>query len=110
MKIQNKAWVENKLRNLDFVKWDRYYTWKQGVVVYGWIEREKDQYKDFISVEFNTRQKVVVRFDTSSEKYTEKIAETLDINHSECFRVEDKFAIDNKIELNNEKKGDEKSE
>jgi len=106
MVVQNKAWVESKLRDLDFVEWDRYYTWKQGVVVYGWIDRE-DQYKDFVSIEFNTRQKLVARYDTSSEKYTEEIADILDMNHSQCFRVEHKFAIDNKIEADAEQKGGE---
>lgn len=96
--MQHKAWVEGKLRELSFVEWDRYYTWKQGIVVYGWIDRE-DEHEDFVSVEFNTRSRIVVRFDTSSEEYSEKIADVLDMNHSECFRVEDKFAIDNKIEL-----------
>jgi len=99
IKIQHKAWVESTLRELSFVEWDRYYTWKQGVVVYGWIDREQDQYKDFVSIEFNTRSRIIVRFDTSSEKYSEKIADILDINHSDCFRVEDKFALENMIEL-----------
>jgi len=99
--MQHKTWVQSKLRELDFVQWDRYYTWKQGVVVYGWIHRE-DNYNDFLSVEFNTRSRIIVRFDTSSEKYTEKIAEILDMGHSECIRVEDTFSLENMIELEGE--------
>ena len=97
--MKQQEWITDKLEKLDFVEWDRYFHVKTGLVFYGWITREQDPYKDFVVLELNTRQNIVVRYDTSSEQYTEEIADRLDLNHSECIRVEDTFKIPNMIEL-----------
>lgn len=97
--MKHKPWVESTLRELDFVEWDRYYSYGGCVAFYGWIDREEDQYKDFVVLVLNTAQRHIDGYHTSSAKYSEKIGEILDIPHSECQRVEDKLGIDNMVEV-----------
>lgn len=97
--MKHKAWIESKLRDLSFVQWDRYYSYGHDIAFYGWIDREKDQYKDFVVVILDNENRSVRGYHTSSAKYTERIAEILDMSHSECQRVEDKLAIDNMVEV-----------
>ena len=80
---------------LPFVKWDRFIDCGRTVVVFGWIDREKDNYKDFVSVEVSNRG--YVDFTTSSAKYSETISEIYANHgrlpsgaHETCQRVEDK--------------------
>jgi hypothetical protein len=93
--MKQQEWIKGNLEKLDFVEWDRYFHTKTGLVFYGWITRKEDPYKDFLVLELNTRQNMVVRYDTSSEKYTAEIADRLGLNHSECIRVEESFNIHN---------------
>lgn len=99
--MQNKAWISQVLRQLDFVEWDRYYSFGRDLAFYGWIERE-DQYKDFLVIVVDNEHKQVTGYHCSSAKYSEKVGEQLNIGHSECQRVEDKLAIDNMVKLDNE--------
>lgn len=91
--------IEEKLEELEFVSWDRLYQWEQGLVVYGWIEREEDSYKDFLVIEFEKQTGIVVRWDTSSAQFHDIIAQVLDTEAIECERVEDFFNLENMIEL-----------
>lgn len=107
--MKNKQWVEVVLRSLDFVQWDRYYPIRDSTAFYGWINRDKDQYKDFVLVILDTSNKRIIESHTSSAKYSEEIVKILFGNnrgHNECQRVEDKLAIDNKIELQKEEEVD----
>lgn len=101
--MKNKAWIEAILRELDFVDWDRYFPFGEHLKIYGWIEREKDPYKDFVLLELKHSEKEVFAFDTSSSKYSKKIDRILfeddGLEHNECQRVESKFKIENMIEL-----------
>lgn len=97
--MNHKPWIESILSELDFVEWDRYYSFGQSLAFYGWIDRDKDDYKDFVVVILDNENRLIRGFHTSSAKYSEKIGETLDINHSPCQRVEDNLSIDNIIEL-----------
>lgn len=114
MQEELKNIVQNYLRALDFVTWDRYTLTNQGITgleeykVYGWIAREEDAYKDFVvlTVTEYTDDKHEVGYITSSSKYSEIIAEVLEIdgNHNPCIRVEDTFGITNMVELHPSKK------
>lgn len=98
--MKNKAAVEAVLRELEFVEWDRYHSFGEQVAFFGWINRE-DQYKDFVVIHWNPETARVEGYHTSSAKYTEAIGDILGIPHSDCHRVEDKFAIENMVELQN---------
>jgi len=104
--------VEDVMTDLPFVDWDRGIDWvyegRKCVKIYGWIEREKDQYKDFVIVGIyeneDTEDAEVEFLGTSSEKYSEEIFKRLlpDVDldeHNECFRLEDRFDAENVIEL-----------
>jgi hypothetical protein len=79
---------------LPFVNWDRFIDCGRMVVVFGWIDREKDSYKDFVSVEVS--QRGYVDFTTSSAKYSETISKIYASHghlpseaHEPCQRIED---------------------
>lgn len=48
-----KEWIEETLDRLPFVTWDRYVEFETLIRVYGWIEREEDEYKDFVLLDFS---------------------------------------------------------
>ena len=105
--VQNRQWIAELLECVEFVDWDRFVTHdhngEQVVVAYGWIERETDQYKDFVLARFWTEREVL-EFTTSSDRYSEELHrawfsnESLD-DHNPCRRIEDAFEIENAIEL-----------
>jgi hypothetical protein len=79
---------------LPFVNWDRFIDCDSVVVVFGWIDRQKDSYKDFVCVEVSSRG--YVDFTTSSAKYSEIISDIYFTNgrlpsgsHVPCQRIED---------------------
>lgn len=107
---RNQDWVENILSRLDMVEWDRFVVgnqedgWGLYISVYGWIEREDDDYKDYVQVEFYPEtDRNLMGFTTSSERWTDEIyrrmfdAEPKD--HNGCRRVEENFDIPNAIQL-----------
>ena len=80
---------------LPFVNWDRFVDCGNIVAVFGWIDREKDSYKDFVCVEISRRG--YVEFTTSSAKYTEIISNIYVKHgrlppgvHEPCQRIEDR--------------------
>jgi len=100
------GWIQDELENIPFVDWDRYVigAWSDNMdflTVYGWIDREDDDYKDFVEVTFWDDKGRM--FTTSSERYTEEIHRCLFDdpieNHNSCQRVENGADIDNVVEL-----------
>jgi hypothetical protein len=96
--------IEDILREVDHVTWDRYTTDIDEVIVYGWIEREQDKYKDFIVVSFKFDPDMFgyeYSFVTSSAKYSEyfHMALEMDGEHVDCSRVEDMFKSLNSVHL-----------
>jgi len=87
---QNKRNIIQKiLSKLDFVMWDRYFGEIRCLTFFGWINREEDSYKDFVTITFNDEGNAfLIDYATSSKKYTEKIAEILNCTHSSCSRIE----------------------
>lgn len=80
--------IANVLRKLYFVNWDRYFG-EQDLTFFGWIDREKDNYKDFVTVTFNDDGKSLgISYATSSVEWTKEIAEILNCEHFPCNRVE----------------------
>lgn len=77
--------ITNVLKKLWFVKWDRYFEYESGESFFGWIDREKDNYKDFVLLDFVGKE---LNFATSSKKYSKEIAEILNQEHSDCKRIE----------------------
>lgn len=104
MEKVERLWIQSVLRKLEFVQWDRYYTFPKfgSLTVFGWIKREKDKYKDFVILEFtllpNKNPSCVYFLGTSSAEYSERIANILGSEHAKCVRVEDTFDIPNSIE------------
>jgi len=86
--------VTDVCNELPFVNWDRFIDCGSTVVVFGWIDREKDNYKDFVCVEVSHRGHV--EYTTSSAKYSETISNIyvshgrlLPGTHEPCQRIED---------------------
>ncbi|MCY4730489.1 hypothetical protein KY092_07950 [Natronomonas gomsonensis] len=108
--------VKDVMTDLPFVEWDRGTEWTYGdglkaIGIYGWIDREEDGYKDFVKIEIYEREdaeKAKIEFHgTSSEKYSEEIHRRLfpedDLEtHNECFRLENRFDVENTINLRGE--------
>ena len=86
--------VVDVCNELPFVNWDRFIDLSNSVLVFGWIERKQDGYKDFVTVEVNSRGQV--EYTTSSAEYSEEISEIYAAYgrlprgvHESCQRVED---------------------
>lgn len=86
--------VTDVCNELPFVNWDRFIDCGGTVVVFGWIDREKDSYKDFVCVEVSHRG--YVEFTTSSARYSETISNIYASHgrlpssaHVPCQRIED---------------------
>jgi hypothetical protein len=86
--------VVDVCNELPFVNWDRFIDLSNSVMIFGWIDRKQDSYKDFVTVEVNSRGQV--EFTTSSAEYSEEISEIYAAYgrlprgvHESCQRVED---------------------
>src|SRR5687767_13844451 len=83
-----RRYVEITLQELPMVTWDRFVAYSRNWVAYGWIDRERDAYKDFVAVEFAFGPTGVdVWFVTSSAAHTDEISERLGIpndEHGKC--------------------------
>ena len=85
---------------LHFVNWDRFIDCGNTMVIFGWIDRKQDHYKDFITLEITSRGHV--QFTTSSAEYSEAISDIFagygripKGNHQPCQRVEDEELLEN---------------
>ena len=105
---KEKDWIQTVLSDLHFVKWDRFWTDAEFnsniptlITVFGWINREQGDYKDFVILDFtlkaNMKPSRVYFLGCSSAYYSKKIAEILGSKHTDCKRVEDYFLIRNKV-------------
>jgi len=110
VKKQTREMIEDILGRLDMVEWDRFVEGDDPdahgkyINVYGWIEREEDEYKDFVMVRFFPQtENNLMGFTTSSDEWTEEIHERMfgdkPDEHNECQRVEHAFDVPNAIEL-----------
>lgn len=78
------------------IQWDR---WMEGdagaVIVYGWVDREQDDYKDFVLIRFTPfGDNFSSEITTSSAEFTRQLGQALhgtEAAHSDCRRVEDDF-------------------
>lgn len=105
--VRNREWIAGLLEQAEFVTWDRFVTEEydrgQHIRVYGWIEREGDDYKDFVIVRLWPESESF-GFTTSSVQYSEALhrlwfgEENLD-DHNPCRRVEHTFDVENAVEL-----------
>gem|GEM_PF-2035173 len=98
------GWIEGILKKMDFVTFDRFIDISHlgEVVVYGWIDRKQDSYKDFVVLVFffNEKKRDIIPY-TSSKEYSERILKIVDpkTKHFDCSRVENVFKIPNCIRL-----------
>ena len=96
--------VEKVLATLPFVLWDRFTRgdWDGApLIIYGWIERELDAYKDYVQLELQ-EDGTVYAVTTSSAKYSKEITKILfgdDEDHNDCVRVQEWFEIPNSIKI-----------
>ena len=102
--------MEEDMKSLSFVNFDRFYERGWDVEVFGWIDKG-DSYKDFVSLRYTydttqskkTRQKTwILDWSTSSAKYTKEINVIINgesDDHSDCIRVEEHFNIKNVIRI-----------
>ncbi len=101
MNREQKNWIELQLRKLPFVKWDRFFSYsnEECIFVFGWIDREKDNYKDYVSLEINVLDRNVIFCSTSNALRSKEIADKFELKHNDCERVENNFNIPNMIKL-----------
>ena len=113
VEVETAKWIEEALSLFPFVMWDRFVvsdvvddkgrpTGERAMIVYGWIAREKDAYKDFVVLDFRLKEKRAYYVCTSSNKYSEEIAEKImgeKKEHNRCERVEQNFDIINSVKL-----------
>ena len=94
--------IEEQLRRLPFVSWDRFAFEGETIAIFGWIARDTDAYKDFVLLEMHAGTGDVERVTTSSAKYSKEIADIMlgeGNNHTDCIRAEDWFDVPNIIKL-----------
>jgi hypothetical protein len=90
MDEKQRVWCLKQLDKLPYVKWDRYFyveAQEEVITVFGWIDREKDAYKDFVVIQLEPSMYGVYFLATSSSKYTADIAEKLESEHSTCLPI-----------------------
>jgi len=91
------------LNRLPNVKWDRITLRRGHLFAFGWIDREKDSYKDFFIIDF-ARGKPV-DYCSSNTIYNLKYSKILGLYSQKCERIEDIFkGVRNSIKLNEDKK------
>lgn len=105
--VINRGWVEQMLSQPEFVEWDRFTQatvgGEQRLDVYGWIEREHDEYKDFVLLCLWPEDREF-EFTTSSARYSDDLyrlwrdADDPE-DHYTCQRVENNFGINNATTL-----------
>lgn len=101
--------MKQDMIEMNFVIWDRFVINNKlkTVEVFGWIEREKDNYKDFVILRYqsvNRIEKWNTFYQTSSLKYSKDIFKILECSgkHLDCKRVEDYLTIKNMVRLKKE--------
>lgn len=99
-----KLRAQKIMDQLPFVRWDRFCfvgkSFKAGFTCYGWIDRAKDAYKDFVEIYFLPDGEV--EYMTSSAKHSLVIFRILYGNgrgHRKCKRIEHFFDVHNPIKL-----------
>lgn len=93
--------VGKMLARLSFVKWDRFTNTDKETNIFGWIEREEDNYKDFVVLSY-FKLSNDWWYQTSSSFYSEKIHKIVFgtvKGHNNCERVENWFDIPNMVRL-----------
>ena len=94
---ENKQWIERVLTHLPFVQWDRFLNINavdiRIISIFGWIDRKKDNYKDFVHLKFNLITQKVCFLGTSSKEYSKKISAILGSQHIDCQRVKENFEV-----------------
>lgn len=100
-KIKKK--IERTLDSLPYVKWDRFCEFSRGEYsFFGWIDREQDSYKDFVTADFD-RNGDNLYYMTSSAKYSldlfKRLGDGTGHGHRNCKRVEDFFSAKTAIKL-----------
>ena len=88
--LSQRNFINETLTNLPFVKWDRYvFADPEWFSVFGWIDRKKDAYKDFVVLVFDLVRLHVDHWHTSSAKFSRRINGLMDTDHIDCQKVED---------------------
>lgn len=105
MKIHpiTKEKIEKILEQFYFVRWDRF-VYDQDTKeysIYGWIDRSKDSYKDYIQIDYHVPINKYYTTTSSVERHEEivKIMGLKEENYNHCQRVEYSFDIKNSIKL-----------
>ena len=87
--------IETLLELFTFVNWDRFIYKHPDLTAYGWIDREKDAYKDFFVVYLNIETQTASYLTSSAERHgdIEKIFKS--DRQAKCERIEHYFKIKN---------------
>ena len=93
-----KKQIAKLLNKMPEVKWDRYVHYrKTEYVFFGWIDRDKDTYKDFFVLFITTKEGKADAYTyvISSAKLTKKVSPRYGFpttEHEDCIRVESLFS------------------
>lgn len=99
--------IEFWLKRFEFVKWDRFIETGEAYVIYGWIDRKTDCYKDFIVIEYSKPEQTVNYWTSSSHERHNGIVDRLKASRyfqdpsdsEECRRIEHNFNVPNCVRL-----------
>lgn len=85
-----QEFIAETLNQFPEVKWDRYVELDDGYIYYGWIDRDKDSYKDFITMTFTIGDNYIDSFFvTSSAKHSKEFSKRIGAEtHTDCKRVD----------------------
>jgi len=84
--------MKDLLDRFTFVKWDRVIPDVGACLIYGWIEREKDSYKDFVILSIDILHMQIMECTTSSAKYSKEISKLCGFpeeEHTDCVKLAD---------------------
>lgn len=97
--------VEDALNIFPEVTWDRFTGDDSDLIVYGWIDRPDDEYKDFMVLVFDLID-MSYWFTTSSAVYSQTFHDRINPNpaaHTDCKRVEQVWPHVKAVQLSNNK-------
>lgn len=100
----NKALVaklQKKLASFTFVTWDRFIYDDDEFTFYGWIDRSKEERKDFLVLTYTERTREWSHVTSSAVRHQEinRLMGLEEIDTETCRRVEWQFKIKNMVQI-----------
>ena len=94
-----RKWIDyiiHALHRTNFIdiQWDRVVPTKNGITIYGWINNYNKSDFVLIDIDFDNDGNHYIVYHSSSAKFSSKIAEVSDLQHTSCVRFDDFFDME----------------